>query len=240
MPSQGAAWTQGHWRLLWQSAYSYAAAQLSYRLAWLRPQLRQQPALLPCWCQQVPLCCPVWGGSPLEPGLLQRQWTKCSAWAGGLVTQGLGAQGQGMATPLVPVQLPGRQCVGYSTLSAAGNNAAHLTAVQAAQQVGSLRRHQHQPRKRAWDKLQLQRHEQAMLGQAASLSLLMAETTEAPAAEPEHAAQAEGDIWLDQATMEYLKLQEHGPDTIAAERRRVERRARQYVTGKKSPRFAAL
>jgi hypothetical protein len=57
----------------------------------------------------------------------------------------------------------------------------------------------------------------------------MAETAEAPAAEPEHAAQAEGDIWLDQATMEYLKLQEHGPDTIAAERRIVERRASQYV-----------
>ncbi len=64
-----------------------------------------------------------------------------------------------------------------------------------------------------------------MLGQAASLSLLMAET----AAEPEHAAQTEGDIWLDQATMEYLKLQEHGPDTSAAERRRVERGASQYV-----------
>jgi hypothetical protein len=44
--------------------------------------------------------------------------------------QGLGAQGQGMATPLVPVQLPGRQGVGYSPLSAADNNAAHLKAVQ--------------------------------------------------------------------------------------------------------------
>ncbi len=54
-----------------------------------------------------------------------------------------------------------------------------------------------------------------MLGRTASPSLLMAKTAEAPAAEPEHAAQAEGDIWLDQATMEYLKLQEGSWDLVS-------------------------
>ncbi len=126
--------------------------------------------------------------------------------------QGLGAHGQGMATPLEPQHLPARPGLGYLKQAAAVT--AHDAAMQAARRTRGLRRHR-APRQRAASKLHQDRADRSHAWHTTLSNLLLAQSAEDE--EPEHQEQAAGDIWLDQPTLKYLETMELDPTLDSAQ-----------------------